>query len=567
MSFGSYVLGSRIAQGGMGEIYTAIRVGIGNFRKPVAIKLLLSHLADEEHIVQMFLGEAFIAARMNHPNIVQVYDVGHEAGRYFMSMELVRGIAMWSFIGAMARKGQRLPASLICYIGRELCEGLHYAHELCDEQGRPLNVIHRDVTPANILLTEEGRAKVTDFGIAKARDVVTKTYPGTVKGTLEYLSPEQASGARVDRRADIYCAGVTLFHLATYQSPFWKGNDLATIEAIQNEPLPSLTRMRPDLPSALATALSKATHKDPNGRYPTAKEFRDAIPPGPPHEVCADELAKLVREVLGPDRPVAPHVAATAAPARGSAGEKTVQMDKRALPADRPSLASDGDRITALVSAKGLESGETSVPVRVKTRRTRWATAAIVVMVVLATAGIAAYTFGLPKQLLSLLRRFEPDLVASKAVVQEEEVPATAGKTSLRTDDLPPPVAAVKPVEPEEVVKAPDESGEVAEDERKRAAEERRAELKEERARERRERDKDDDDRKGRMGYLNVRSARTAQVLVNGRRVGETPLTRYPVAPGDVTVILKTSSGKTEKHVLRVSAGKQLDLRADFKDR
>ncbi len=574
MLFGQYVLGNRIAQGGMGEIFTAVRVGIGNFRKPVALKLLLTHLAEEDHIIDMFLGEALIAARMNHPNIVQVYDVGHESGRYYMAMELVRGIAMWSFIGAMARKGQRMPASLISYIGRELCEGLNYAHELKDDEGHSLNVIHRDVTPANILLTEDGRAKLTDFGIAKARDVVTKTYPGTVKGTLEYLSPEQASGTRVDRRADIYCAGITLFHLATYQSPFWKGNDLATIQAIQNEPLPSLTRMRPDLPSALATALSRATHKDPNGRYASARDFRDAIPPPPPGEVCAEELAKLVREVMGPDRPSPPQVHfQMPLPGKGGGrpGPKRVEEDRTmqihaspSLSAAAPSLGAVGNRVTAKLEAEDdPEAPETTQPRsrrKPKTRRLGM-TFLFAALVAAGAVGGAYLTWG--HELFGPKAEGDVELeVGSPMVKREAGAPARRkGRTEIRLPDgrsieaepapaQPTPAVALPPA-PEPVAAAP----EPAKAEEKKAEEpkdEARAEIKNGKA-------------SARMGYLNVRSTRNAQVYVAGKRIGETPVKLYPVAPGEVTVLVKPSNGRPQRHVVRVAAGKASDLRAEFR--
>ncbi len=551
---GPYVLGNRIAQGGMGEIFAAMRVGIGNFRKPVALKLLLTHLAEEEHIVEMFLGEALIAARMNHPNIVQVYDVGHENGRYFMAMELVRGLAMWSFIGAMARKGQRMPAALLSYIGRELCEGLHYAHELKDDEGHPLNVIHRDVTPANILLTEDGRAKLTDFGIAKARDVSTKTYPGTVKGTLEYLSPEQASGTKVDRRADVYCAGITLFHLATYQSPFWKGNDLATIQAIQNEPLPSLTRMRPDLPSALATALSKATHKDPNERYATARELRDALPPPPPGEGCAEELGKLVRELLGNDRPSPPHVPVplpAAKPRLADHREKhdRVPFEERTLKIETPSLAAVGNGVTSKLEAESPTAA--AKPGRKRSR----VGIAFGLAALLAAGAVGGAYFTCSRQ-GSVEDGMQLEVGAPLVKRESAAGPARERrreKVDLKESEIPPPVVAAPAPKAEEIVAAPPPAEPVKEvAEEKVAAKVKAAEPSEEKGK-----------KAARVGYLNVRSSKQALVYVAGKKIGETPLKLYPVAPGEVTVTVR-SSGRTQKHVLRVAPGKASDLRAEW---
>ena len=281
----------------MGEVYLAVQLGLGRFQKPLALKLLLPHLSESPQAIQMFLDEAQLAARMNHPNVVQIFDVGVAEGRHYIAMELVRGVSMSALIAALKTSNGRVSGTLLAYIGRALCDGLHHAHELMDPDGNRLQVVHRDVTPHNVLLSNEGGVKLTDFGIAKARDSATHTRPGYVKGKFEYVAPEQLLGKPLDRRVDIFGAGLTLYHLATLGSPFRRENELATLNAIERDPLPSLAMLRPDLPRGIREAITKATHKDPNARFPTARALRDALPPV--SSEARDELAELVRTLCG----------------------------------------------------------------------------------------------------------------------------------------------------------------------------------------------------------------------------------------------------------------------------
>jgi len=279
--------------GGMGEVYLAVQLGLGRFQKPLALKLLLPHLSESPQAIQMFLDEAQLAARMNHPNVVQIFDVGVAEGRHYIAMELVRGVSLSSFIHVLKTSGGRASGALLAYIGRALCDGLHHAHELMDPDGNRLEVVHRDVTPHNVLCSMDGEVKLTDFGIAKARDSANHTRPGYVKGKFEYVAPEQLLGKPLTRRVDIFGAGLTLYHLATLGSPFRRENELATLHAIERDPLPSLAMLRSDLPRQVREAITKATHKDPNARFATARAFRDALPPANPE--AKEELAQLVR--------------------------------------------------------------------------------------------------------------------------------------------------------------------------------------------------------------------------------------------------------------------------------
>jgi serine/threonine-protein kinase len=210
-------------------------------------------------------------------------------------MELVRGVPVSTFIEALSGAGRMLPAELLIYIGRALCEGLHHAHELADPDGGRLEVVHRDVTPHNVMLSVDGAVKLTDFGIAKARDYQNQTRPGAVKGKLAYVSPEHVRGEPVDRRADIFGVSLTLWHLATLQSPFSRDNEAATLRAVEGEPLPPLTDYRPDFPDELVEAVARGAEKEADRRFPSALAFRDALP-FPPAD-APQALGQLVAEL------------------------------------------------------------------------------------------------------------------------------------------------------------------------------------------------------------------------------------------------------------------------------
>lgn len=278
LRLGRYRLGERIATGGMGEVYLAVQEGLGGFAKPLALKLLLPHLSRDMHAVELFLHEANLAARMSHPNVVQIFDVGREGDRYYLAMELIRGVSLSRLVRALDEQGQQLPPELLTFIAHALCDGLHHAHELEGPNGERLDLVHRDVTPHNVLVSVEGAVKLADFGIAKVRTSAGYTQPGTFKGKLEYVPPELFEGAPADRRADVYAAGITLFQLATLRSPFRRDTEAATMRAIVSEPLPPLGALRSDLPPELALALERATAKAAKERTPSALELKRSVP-------------------------------------------------------------------------------------------------------------------------------------------------------------------------------------------------------------------------------------------------------------------------------------------------
>ncbi|MBK7862710.1 MAG: serine/threonine protein kinase [Archangiaceae bacterium] len=298
LQLGRYALGERIATGGMGEVYLARQESLGNFEKLVAMKLLLPHLAEDPDAVEGFLAEARLQARMSHPNVVQIFDVGEQEGYLWLAMELVRGVALSRLVKAVAAAGERLDARELAWIGRSLCEGLHHAHELTGPGGERLEVVHRDVTPHNVLISVNGEVKLADFGIAKASSRRSTTQAGVIKGKFEYMPPEQARGEAVDRRADIFGAGVTLYAAGALESPFRRATDAQTLAAIEREPLPPLAQLRPDLAGALSDAIARATETDVSKRMGTARELRDALPQA--DLLAAEALGARVQRLCAP---------------------------------------------------------------------------------------------------------------------------------------------------------------------------------------------------------------------------------------------------------------------------
>lgn len=273
---GRYTLRRRIGRGGMAELYLAQVTGIEGFEKLVAIKLVLPHVADEPQFVEMFLDEARLAARLDHPNIVQVLDLGVADGEHFMAMEYVHGHDVRQLLASAVEHGG-LPLGCALTIVSEACAGLHHAHELADDQGRPLGVVHRDVSPSNIIVRHDGGVKVVDFGIAKAANRSNVTRTGALKGKAGYMSPEQCRGGTIDRRSDIFGLGILLFETTTCVRLFFGDNDFAVMNRIIDcdHELPGA--LVPGYPPALAAIVARALAKDPSNRHPTALELRRAL--------------------------------------------------------------------------------------------------------------------------------------------------------------------------------------------------------------------------------------------------------------------------------------------------
>lgn len=274
---GSYELGERLGTGGMAEVYMATRVGPHGFNKRFAIKLILPQLAQDPRFVQMFCDEARICASLTHPNIVQVNDFGESEGKLFMAMEYVDGVSCAKLLRAVASRGERFPLAAALFITHEVLRALAFAHEARDEHGRALGVVHRDVSPGNVLIGRSGDVKLTDFGIVRSSFIDRRTYPGELKGKMGYMSPEQVVGAELDARSDLFTVGIVLAEMLLCRPLFPGRNELDILSRIFEADLRVLERFGTHLPVELRSALTRALAREPNARFQSAREFADAI--------------------------------------------------------------------------------------------------------------------------------------------------------------------------------------------------------------------------------------------------------------------------------------------------
>jgi serine/threonine protein kinase len=217
---GKYLLLEKIAAGGMAQLYRAKITGVQGFEKLIAIKMILPHLLGEKELISSFIDEAKLAALLSHQNIVQIYDFGRMENSYYIAMEYLRGKDLRYIFQKSKERKLPLNVEQALYVISRICSGLDYAHKLKDFQGKPLNIIHRDISPQNILITYEGEVKILDFGIAKAASQSTITQHGMIKGKVAYMSPEQASGQKIDLRSDIFSIGILLYELLTHTRMF-----------------------------------------------------------------------------------------------------------------------------------------------------------------------------------------------------------------------------------------------------------------------------------------------------------------------------------------------------------
>ena len=267
----------RLDVGGMAEVFRGRALSVEGIEKEVAIKRVLPTLTRKKKFMQMFLDEARLSMRLNHANIVQVFDVGRSGETYFIVMEYVDGANLRRIFQRASERGYRIPLQVACYMMIEVCKGIAHAHEMKDENGRPLGIVHRDVSPPNILISRSGEVKIVDFGLAKAVTQVALTDPGIVKGKFSYLSPEAAEGLPIDHRADIFSAGIVLFELLSNRQLFRGKTDVETLELVRAAEVPPLSKLNPEVPELFERIVYKALAKDPRKRYSSAREMGDDL--------------------------------------------------------------------------------------------------------------------------------------------------------------------------------------------------------------------------------------------------------------------------------------------------
>ncbi len=294
--FGKYLLLDRLAVGGMAEVYTAKSFGIEGFEKIIAIKRILPTMAEDEDFIQMFVDEAKIAGHLTHANIAPIYELGKIGDSHYIAMEYIWGKDLLQLMNRFRKMRKSMPPSMCAFIGSKMCEGLDYAHRKKDRHGRPLNIIHRDVSPQNAIVSYEGQVKVIDFGIAKAAARNTKTQAGVLKGKFGYMSPEQVRGLPVDHRSDVFAVGTCMYEMLTSERLFVGESDFTTLEKVRNATVTPLSQIIPDMPPELDGIVMKALAR---GRGSLAERGRDA---GGAHRVHREGATALRHEqALGLD--------------------------------------------------------------------------------------------------------------------------------------------------------------------------------------------------------------------------------------------------------------------------
>jgi serine/threonine protein kinase len=272
--FGEYKILKKVATGGMAEVFLAKRVAMKGFEKLLAIKKILPQFSENEEFISMFIDEAKLAAQLNHRNIVQIYDFGNQQGSYYIAMEYVFGKDLRTILKKSRDKHQRLPLTQCAYIITEAARGLEFAHNLKDHYGKPINIIHRDISPQNIFISYEGDVKIADFGIAKAASQSTETRAGVLKGKILYMSPEQAWGKTIDRRSDLYSLGVLFYEMVADRKMVEADSEFSMLEKVRNAEVEFPPEIFEKIPKSLSHIIKKALEKDPGNRYQTAHEMR-----------------------------------------------------------------------------------------------------------------------------------------------------------------------------------------------------------------------------------------------------------------------------------------------------
>lgn len=275
--FGKYLLLERVNVGGMAEVFIAKAFGVEGFERILAIKKILPTMAEDEEFITMFIDEARISVQLNHANIVHIHELGKHDDAYFIAMEYVAGRDLRTMLERYRRRKEMMPTAQAVYVASKICEGLDYAHRKKDARGQELHIIHRDVSPQNILCAYEGEVKIIDFGIAKAANRSQKTQAGILKGKFGYMSPEQVRGLPIDRRSDIFAVGVILYEMLTGEKLFVGESDFSTLEKVRNAEVPAPRQFNPNIPAGLEKVVLKALAREADERYQWCSELQEDL--------------------------------------------------------------------------------------------------------------------------------------------------------------------------------------------------------------------------------------------------------------------------------------------------
>jgi serine/threonine-protein kinase len=363
-----YRLTEKIGSGGMAEVFRAVGEGPEGFERPFVIKRIHPRLAEAPDFVRMFVDEATISARLIHPNIVQVFEFAHRDGGYYLVMEPVDGMDMAQLLRRLERRREVPPPAFVAEVGRQACRGLEFAHTLTGADGTPLGIVHRDVTPPNIMVAWNGAVKIVDFGIARAVQELRTNLSdkGMVKGKMSYIAPELLDGHPADSRCDIFSLGIVLHELLCGQRLFVGGNDLETLKKVQEMAIEAPSKRNPGVKPALDRVVMRALARDPEKRFQTAREMGDELEAVVVRERYSTRVfAKKARELLPePEQP--------AEPAAGGFGQKEVEI--AAGPGEPPRRPAPPP-VPRPAAAAAAEPARTATPAR--SRPPRWVWAAV----------------------------------------------------------------------------------------------------------------------------------------------------------------------------------------------
>ena len=582
-TLGRYTLLGRLAQGGMGEILLARLDGAAGFEKYVVIKRLRSHLVDDQRSIRAFLDEARIVARISHPNVCQVYELGYENGRHYLAMEYLEGLSLSGMVKRASRDRSPLDLRAVCGLVEQACEGLQHVHTLRKVDGTPAGVVHRDISPQNLFVTVDGVVKVLDFGIAKTGDSSVRTPTGRVKGKSAYMSPEQIRGVTLDPRSDIYSLGVVLYEAVTGRPLFQRGDIHETFRAIREDTLPFLR----DVPEELNQVIQKAVSRSREERYDSARSLGRAVSNAMSARggsMTAPALAEWLMERFDADleerrgrvaRAIASRTAEQAADYESRLEPGTVIAPSGTMtlaphsdemfaepPRAGPQVASAGSAVVPIVP---VAPDDMSVPPRrsepPRRRRPRWMLPVAAGSSALMAAILVWWTLG-----PSSARSKEEEPVVAEPVLAEAEpavLPAeraeadTPEATATEPAPAPAPALVLSPTaasdEPELDI-APDPVDTQPEAERAESdpvmtfAPERAPPAPGGGSARARPRGK---------GFFTIDSMPYATIYVDGSKKGVTPLLRLALPAGKHEVTAVTADGRRQKFQVAIAAGEE----------
>ena len=419
-----YELVGEIASGGMATVFLARLTGVGGFQRMYAIKRLHPHLQSEKEFVEMFLDEARLAAGIHHPNVVPILEVGASQNAYYLAMEYIEGETLARLLARAASKKERLPVPQVIRMALDTLSGLHAAHELKDESGALAGVVHRDVSPQNVLVGADGVSRITDFGVARAATRLTATRVGQLKGKIAYMAPEQARGEEdLDRRADVFAAGIVFWEALAHRRLFKAQNEAGTLSRVLHEPMPDLREVAPHISRGVADVVMHALQRDREKRIATCAEFADRL-----------ESAAMASGELGSPRDVKNYLDSILGEdirsQREAVRQWTALADSQVGPV--PQLTPTGGQSAPGVETRGL--GELTGPA---SRKRIWGVLAFVA--VLAAAGFFGYRMlhePSTDAQSNPPRTIDADAAAAPAISPEPPVPDAPKSDALPLEDL-----------------------------------------------------------------------------------------------------------------------------------